>query len=197
MQRICPKCGSTSVVTFDADEDWCTQCKSRFPGLSIPCHCAQITRLNSELSQLRTAHDAAVEELSKAKRSECPHGACDSLKGEIGALRAERDAAVEDAKKCRRDAQELFGALEEMVALWGRVHGFVIPLGRPTVNAAKKALAAIPSPPNGCCEWTNAGKPYENLWYSECGVTAMRIEPEGATCPCGKPISIKAEEWKP
>lgn len=42
-------------------------------------------------------------------------------------------------------APELVEALQNMVALWERVHGTAI-LGRPTVNAAKKALAKAVRP---------------------------------------------------
>jgi ribosomal protein L37AE/L43A len=31
-KKVCPYCGSEKVETFDADNDWCLDCKKWFPG---------------------------------------------------------------------------------------------------------------------------------------------------------------------
>lgn len=31
-KKVCTKCGSERVEVFDADEDWCLTCKTRFNG---------------------------------------------------------------------------------------------------------------------------------------------------------------------
>jgi hypothetical protein len=63
-------------------------------------------------------------------------------------LTQERDAALATGREAGlREASDVVTALREMVALWERVHSPDVMLGRPTVNAAKKALAATPSPP--------------------------------------------------
>lgn len=32
VKRSCPHCGSTDVVMFTADDDWCRSCDKTFPG---------------------------------------------------------------------------------------------------------------------------------------------------------------------
>jgi hypothetical protein len=108
-----------------------------------PCHCGEIDRLTAELSRLRTAHDAAVEGRKM-------------WQGVAEEAARQRDAALATGR-------EQADALREMVELWERVHGTAI-IGRPTVNAAKKALAAIPSPPNGC-EWKKETPGEQALWW--------------------------------
>jgi hypothetical protein len=64
MRRVCPKCGSTSVIMFDADEDWCTQCKARFPGETTSPH-SELTALRAEVSALRLRAETAERELTQ------------------------------------------------------------------------------------------------------------------------------------
>jgi hypothetical protein len=103
----------------------------------------EINRLTAELSALRTAHDAAVEGRKM-------------WQGVAEEAARQRDAALATGR-------EQADALREMVELWERVHGTAI-IGRPTVNAAKKALAAIPSTPNGC-EWKKETPDEQALWW--------------------------------
>jgi hypothetical protein len=182
----------------------------------------------AELSQLRTAHDAAVEQLKQDLTG--ARLTCSQQQDRAILAEAERDAALATGREQgaqgaadlmwgwgfsatipREERKALYEAilaaipagqptpspdvvtaLREMIALWERVHSPDVMLGKPTVNAAKKALAAIPSPPKGC-EWKQGA---EHMRTS-CGETVSGHYGQ-AHCPyCGLPISIKAEEGKP
>jgi hypothetical protein len=188
MQRICPKCGSTSVVTFDADEDWCTQCKSRFPGVTIPCHCGEIDRLTAGLSQLRTAHDAAVEKYENRTPTEWAYNqvceARNKWQERAEKAEAERDTALATGREA--GLREAAGICRERATKMGSLQcGY----------AADDILAAIPSPPKGC-EWTRP-EGWSGMHDTGCG-HLLDYEEAFGFCPyCGKAISIKAEEGKP
>ena len=86
-------------------------------------------------------------------------------------------------------------ALREMSALWERVHGGAI-LGRPTVNAAKRAIKAFDAaqPAEVCCEWIQPiGHGYD--WYvTGCDGTSLEWYPLMEKClRCGKLIKVKGE----
>jgi hypothetical protein len=101
MRRVCPKCGSTSVIMFDADEDWCTQCKARFPGETTSPH-SELTALRAEVSALRLRAETAERERDEFK--ECYRLAMVSVndaydKGCAKGQMAMRERAVNSAVK--------------------------------------------------------------------------------------------------
>ena len=109
MRRVCPKCGSTSVITFDADEDYCTSCSSRLPGLSIPPDNHKIIEgLTNELATLRSDLASVKRELAEAREE------VDRLKKELvyTASRLDQCRTDRDVAEVKADSARAAGMAE-------------------------------------------------------------------------------------
>jgi len=92
MRRNCPECGSTSVVMFNADEDWCTGCNAKFPGEST----SELTTLRADLAAAQSTI-ALIQKIAGCQ--------VDRLVEVVEGLVKERGELQERIKELERDEE--------------------------------------------------------------------------------------------
>jgi hypothetical protein len=166
--------------------------------------------LLDELDRLRTAHGAAVEDAKKFEqrmkwKRQTAKMNWDKFREQFSraeALEKERDAALATGREQVAEMERLRHVLE---IISDSDPSPLNPEGDDVcdccvglIETAAEALAAIPSPPKGCCEWRLESN--RKVWTASCDRQSVvsPVSVQFKFCPtCGLPISIKAEEGKP
>jgi hypothetical protein len=181
MRRVCPNCGSTSVITFDADEDYCTGCKARLPGLATG-ECLSYADLRSQLAASQRAEAEAIKSLivhrEEIERLKVANNSTE-INQFVEALQSAKEGTLirDTIGPVHVISDELYkGYVEEIARL------------RDHVAQAHRAEADR-SGEREVSEWRTHNK-WDDLRVTECGYV-VHISVDAAVCKhCSKPIKL-------